>query len=70
MQNRNLKTGKINKSKVSRDDAWEENFRNIVNIFREWIVNILFMNQELCDIKKHSKNKTELLKIKRYAKRN
>lgn len=44
MQNRNLKTGKKNKSKVSRDDAWEENFRNIVNIFREWIVNILFMN--------------------------
>lgn len=70
MQNRNLKTGKKNKSKVSRDDAWEENFRNIVNIFREWIVNILFMNQELYDIKKHSKNKTELLKIKRYAKRN
>ena len=44
MQNRNLKTGKKNKSKVSRDYAWEENFRNIVNIFREWIVNILFMN--------------------------
>ena len=46
-----------------------KNFRNIVNIFRERIVNILFINQELDNIKK-TKNISELLKIKRYAKRN
>ena len=29
-----------------------KNFRNIVNIFRERIVNVLFINQELDNIKK------------------